>query len=333
MRKETITLGIIIFVVSIIIYFIKNNKIIIEKFKYVNYVFVVFLIGMITCALFSVNKIRHNISLYFLNKSNSNLYDEYDDLINEEKEYYDFIININYDENNKYKQPFVPDNFNYVDGEWDTGFVIEDEKGNQFVWVPCTSNEESSVPKLQKRYFSNNPLISINQCYDVNYKDFLSSALSNGGFYISRYEIGKENNNPVSKQGALLWTNITQEEAINISEQMYNNETVNSTLINGYAYDTAIQWIKDSNIVIQNDIDINDNYYAGRKDYNNIYDLFDNILELTVEKNYDTVITRGMYNPDVFEKYEDLINHFELRYSILENTKYNYVGFRTVLYK
>ena len=337
MRRETIILGIIIFFVSIIVYFIKNNESIIKKikrFKYANYSVIIVSIGVIICILFSIDEIRHNINLYLFSKENSNLYNKCDKLISDEKEYYDFVIDVEYGKNFSYSQPFIPEGFNYVEGKWDSGFIIEDEKGNQFVWVPCGGDEELSVPKLQKRYFSNNPLISIDQCYDLKYKDFLNSALLNGGFYISRYEIGKENNYPVSKQGAIVWTDITQEEAIKLSEQMYNNEIVNSSLINGYAYDTVIQWIKDSNItIIQNDIEINDNYYAGRKDYNHIYDLFDNILELTLEKNYDTVITRGMYNPDVFEKYEDLINRFELRFSILENSKYNYVGFRTVLYK
>ena len=36
----------------------------------------------------------------------------------------------------RYKNPFVPQGFAYVTGEWNTGFVIADEFGNEFTWVP-----------------------------------------------------------------------------------------------------------------------------------------------------------------------------------------------------
>ena len=51
-----------------------------------------------------------------------------------------------------YKNPIIPEGFHTVETEtaswekqedgaikgWNNGLVIEDDKGNQFVWVPCT---------------------------------------------------------------------------------------------------------------------------------------------------------------------------------------------------
>lgn len=36
----------------------------------------------------------------------------------------------------RYQNPFLPKGFTYVTGEWNTGFVISDEFGNKFAWVP-----------------------------------------------------------------------------------------------------------------------------------------------------------------------------------------------------
>ena len=35
-----------------------------------------------------------------------------------------------------YTNPPIPEGWEHVEGKWDTGLVIEDFKGNQFVWVP-----------------------------------------------------------------------------------------------------------------------------------------------------------------------------------------------------
>ncbi|MBR2290511.1 MAG: hypothetical protein IJ867_08090 [Clostridia bacterium] len=101
---------------------------------------------------------------------------------------------------NNCKSPYIPEGFGYVEGQWDTGFVIEDEKQNQFVWVPCTNIEnQEDIPILQKRIFDDNNKTYF-YCYEQeDYEEFIQSSLANGGFYISRFEIGKEGENPVSK--------------------------------------------------------------------------------------------------------------------------------------
>ena len=75
-------------------------------------------------------------------------------------------------------------------------------------------------------------------------------------------------------------------------------------------------------------------YYTGRDgSYNNIYDLFDNVLELTLEKCYDTNIERGFYLLDYFEKYGNFLEKNENRFSTLENESNNNTSFRTIIYK
>ena len=58
-----------------------------------------------------------------------------------------FSIEKNSKEKYNYKNPIIPEGFHTASWEkqedgaikgWNNGLVIEDDKGNQFVWVPCT---------------------------------------------------------------------------------------------------------------------------------------------------------------------------------------------------
>lgn len=340
MRNEVIWIGIIICSISIVIYLVKNNSIDIINLckkiirsKYIVVVNCVIVIILLINIYNSYEDVKSSINSYKFNNKIKKEYEIYDLKRYEENQFYKSIINLKY-ENQTYNNPYVLDGFSYVYGSWDSGFVIEDENSNQFVWVPCINIDNSNIPKLQKNYFSAIELISKDYCYDIEYKEFLKSALENGGFYISRYEIGNEQDKPVSKKDVKIWNNIKQEDAINISHSMYENEKFFSQLINGFAYDTTLTWIYNSNPIILGNYDQNNIIYTGRDySYNNIYDITDNILELTSEKNYETVITRGMYNEDVFDKYYGLLESNNNRYSILEEVGNNYTGFRVVLFK
>ena len=92
----------------------------------------------------------------------------------------------------------------------------------------------------------------------LNLKGFVDSVKANGGYYISRYEAsygtdGKANSkvsnfysqntsDKITREGQ-LWNNITQINAATASRNLYN--TVNSDLINSYAWDTAIVYIQN----------------------------------------------------------------------------------------
>ena len=260
-----------------------------------------------------VEKIKQNIS-------------EYREKIQIESEVYDEIMSKTYNIENC-QNPYEIEGFEYVEGTWDNGYVIEDSQGNQFVWVPCTNEEnELGIEILKKNNFSNDAFIKSFDCNEENYEEFLRSALENGGFYISRFEIGKdEDGNPVSKESHEIWTNITRDRAMKLATNMYNN--INSELINGYAYDTTFSWIINTeNVKAQIK---NDDKYTGTQCYKNIYDIVDNIYEITTEDCYGVIIYRGII-PDT--KYMTT-TEFDNRLSGSTNYKYENLGFRTILYK
>lgn len=270
--------------------------------------------------------------------SEKNEMEEYKKLLLKQNEFYKNIINSHYD-NQKYNVPYIPDGFTYVEGSWNNGYVIQDSQENQYVWIPCTNEEIIGVPKLKKSDYSYNPYLKSFGCYDIEYESFLNSALKNGGFYVSRFEIGKENNLPVSKKNSLVWNKITPQKSIELVQSMYTtNKSIKCELINGYAYDTMLSWIFDTvgkdNIELSY-LDINNekksqDIYTGRIMYNNIYDIFDDIQEITQEFVDNTPVSRGttkrLDNMDLKQK-------FETRLYTINNISWNDLTFRTMIYK
>ena len=341
MRKEVIWIGIIVFIVSVIIYLVKNyNSFISFKLKryitdkLVRIICIIILIILGVYMFRTYDAIKSNINSYTYKEKIKEEYKVYENNVYEENIFYKSVINKNY-EMQMYNKPYIFEDFCYGEGEWNTGFVIEDKDKNQYVWVPCSNIENIDVPKLEKKFFSAHELISKDYCYDLKYKDFLNSALENGGFYISRYEIGNENQVPVSKPNVQIWNNISQENAMEISSNMYkNNNGIISELINGYAYDSVLDWIYKTNTVAIGDYNQNDNIITGRNySYNNIYDITDNILELTMERNYDTSIVRGMYVDKAFDNYLELVDSNVNIYSNIDGAVNTYTSFRIILYK
>ena len=89
----------------------------------------------------------------------------------------------------------------------------------------------------------------------LNLKAFVDSVKANGGYYIARYEAsygtdGKANSKVSNTYGystqnkeGQLWNSITQINAATASRDLYT--TINSDLINSYAWDTAIVYIQN----------------------------------------------------------------------------------------
>ncbi len=87
----------------------------------------------------------------------------------------------------------------------------------------------------------------------LNLKGFVDSVKANGGYYIARYEAsygtdGKANSKVSNSYSGSnvegkLWNYITQINAATASRSLYS--TVNSDLINSYAWDTAIVYIQN----------------------------------------------------------------------------------------
>ena len=179
------------------------------------------------------------------------------------------------------------------------GIVIEDATytktiGSQFVWIPVgtgknaikKANNKTVEIKLSRYTFKNDgtPIDQEDNIIDSYYQElatsnygnatakdiekFKTSANSNHGYYIGRYEAGvvdynssvstSNSNNEtnwtgytgdniklVCKKEQQVWKYVTQNKASELSRDMYGSEAkVTSDLINSYAWDTAIVFIQ-----------------------------------------------------------------------------------------
>lgn len=345
MRTGCIKLGIVVVVLALIIYIVKNKEEILEllnskiknKKRFLKIVYFIIIFIILVCLIILIKININFIKLNNISNENTNLFEEDDKKISKENNIYKELIKKDY-ETQKYDKPYLLEGFSYVEGTWQNGYVIQDEMGNEYVWVPCTNKTIKECEKLQRVNETALPFINYTNCYNESYEEFLKSALENGGFYISRYEIGKEQDKFVSKLGTEVVVDITKFEAQNVVSQMYNN--VNCEMINGYAYDTTLRWLKSSStskitgtvISIEKDKKL----YSGRSVNNNIYDFCDNILEYSLENLYDTIIVRGFLDSNSTQ-YTNSIFSKESRYCMpVEDSKFGGItpiAIRTILYK
>ena len=180
----------------------------------------------------------------------------------------------------------LPNDFNYVGGDRETGIVISDEPGddlenslhgNQFVWIPV---DDYSKFVRQVGYSNKTP-----QSWPSNYAEANESGTNTkvtetgtteaeavamyksvkdyGGFYIGRFETGKdENGKAVIRKGVTPYTDVswsvtgemTEDENIDgtengaIEQARYfakakNYTSVKSTLCYGVQWDAAMNFI------------------------------------------------------------------------------------------
>ena len=223
----------------------------------------------------------------------------------------------------------VPKGFTYKEGTKDTGLVIHDEKGNEFVWVPATVST----------YIKDTSFPSYNNIKPTG-DDTLPNGITNettdvkkyGGFYIGRYEAGVPENQssidgessstsdvkgvPVSKKDATVWSNISYPNAKANAENMISNEYVQTGLITGKSWDTTCHWIEGSLKSINELASLKDSRYYGNYENSlapakensrtkrtagfnenwkvkNIYDLAGNVWEWTSEACSSYFIRRG----------------------------------------
>ena len=249
----------------------------------------------------------------------------------------------------------IPKGFYYVGGTKADGIVISDNSadknvyskekhadqanipgdglvGNQFVWVPV---ETPADFKTYTSYYSNGSTQSMTNYHEpsqegyrydeeeTEYNLMKQSVEDNKGFYVARYEAGKENvggvDTVVSKKGANVWnyikwgdsmTSIGTEGAVAKAQGMYTNKeeyAVTSTLIYGAQWDAIMAWIDPAYKTTSCEADSFVRNSEGKGNYNesantndwkgdvatcgisdnyrvkNIYDLAGNVLEWTME--------------------------------------------------
>ena len=185
------------------------------------------------------------------------------------------------------------------------GIVIEDEIGNQFVWIPVgeynvteeieriTESVEQDgklTNNLARRTFTESGTTEVNGDdaiegeYSNEYNEyqfygegstqdkngnsiptvaqnqigaFKTSSINNHGFYIGRYEAGTEEERtslddtltvPLVQANKNAYVNISRDNAKKQSEAMYkDNDYVTSELISGYAWNTALNFMCQTN--------------------------------------------------------------------------------------
>ena len=211
-------------------------------------------------------------------------------------------------ENTTYEGVTIPAGFapTRIDGEnkVEDGLVITDSEGNEFVWIPV--DEENYKRNLEY------------DGYDDSYKivdddNYLPDGINNEkeailkenikGFYISRYEAGKEEQangtvELVSKKGANVWVHISQEESKLRSKEFINNSNVKSALISGIQWDSVMSFVDGKEDASESGSKFNvqefsPSRHTGKIELTgqnladkvcNIYDLEGNCYEFTAEK-------------------------------------------------
>ncbi|MDD2376038.1 MAG: hypothetical protein PHD15_00035 [Clostridia bacterium] len=213
-----------------------------------------------------------------------------------------------------YNNPIIPKGFKAInDGavwptDWNNGLVIEDESGNQFVWVPV---DGTNVPYAK--------WCTAGVIYSDTTDDMLPAGITNetdqvtnyGGFYIARYEAGNASNVLVSKKNMTVWGNISYIDSKTKAELMYNTTEVKSGLLTGIQWDTVMKWIQNlemsvldsttwgnhiNSIAPANVSGYSSSQVAGFSEYwktKNIYDLAGNLWEWTNEIYSDERVIRS----------------------------------------
>ena len=245
----------------------------------------------------------------------------------------------------------VPAGFKIVNGATtvDKGIVIEDvtetaTKGSQFVWIPVgtitksdgttatitlgrydfdsTTGKESaySGSYIEEDTNDASTLKKWGNTIAKNITKFKNSVATNGGYYIGRYEArtatarnaaGNALTQITEKGTENVYNYVTQLQAAQLSQNMYNSDKFTSDLMNSYAWDTATVFIQNcgtnSKYSRQNSLNTslsqtgtNSLTDTSKTDVQcNIYDMASNIWEWTTEtsfiSSFPCVIRGGSY--------------------------------------
>ena len=231
-----------------------------------------------------------------------------------------------------------------IDGEntISDGLVIIDSRGNEFVWVPVNSETDfisvdGYSSGLQQQFLPSvgeadstgtNSKYTETTLTQVEAKKMYASIKEYKGFFIGRYEAGKNNDGsvgvkkelyayrstPWSANGEMHETEGTTIGAIELArnfDTMNSYSSVTSTLIYGVQWDATIKWMEnipnpniEGKTYIQDSRGMgwySDNYLDGNSEHKtgidldggknkvkNIYDLAGNVREWTMESYFDT---------------------------------------------
>lgn len=188
----------------------------------------------------------------------------------------------------------MPTGFYYVGGTKTSGIVISDNVndkdkyknkavvgtdllGNQYVWIPCTTDSTSSKLQyartewgVEKDGDDNSRAIKDELTLtdaSVTYSDAdtanginadvskeivaqikaeKTSVAKYGGYYIGRYEVGKNGDTAVVKYNQTPYASITWSTAYGLAKKIITNSEATSYLCSSYAWDTAVNFIQNN---------------------------------------------------------------------------------------
>ncbi len=196
--------------------------------------------------------------------------------------------------------------------------------GNNFV----TENTENLTDEQKK--LNNGCGLTYDEYRDLK-KQMLKSIYTNGGFWISQYEIGADgiikdnntNNNPVSKKAMYPYNNITCSQAQTLAKNM-NYSDFKSSLLFGIQYDLACKFIKE-NTTITNEQLLEDSTTLGN--YKNStftakdgkYSLDEGISYHEIPQNYQKDSTAVLLTTGASQR-NSILNIYDLAGNVAEIT-------------
>ena len=154
------------------------------------------------------------------------------------------------------------------------GIVVEDSKGNQYVWIPCTTEDSKSQLQFKRtewdvevdgadnsraskdeltltcpeNYSDNGLTYAVVNEIVAQVKAEKDSVRRNGGYYIGRYEVGDENGTgtAVIKADQTPMANIIWSTAYSKAKGIGGGQGATTYLCSSYAWDTAINFIQNN---------------------------------------------------------------------------------------
>ena len=294
----------------------------------------------------------------------------------------------------------IPAGFYYVGGTKTSGIVISDNVndkdkyknkavvgtdllGNQYVWIPCTTDNTSSDLQYTRTEWgvevdgnsraikdeltltdasvtysdadtANGINADVSKEIVAQIKAEKASVAQYGGYYIGRYEVGRNSDTAVVKYNQTPYASITWSTAYGLAKKIITNSEATSYLCSSYAWDTAVNFIQNNSTAKNYATSIegfNGNWNpqevkdpsgkvikpAGTSQqlntglttqFCNIFDMGGNEAEFTTESNpgtSETVVLRGGgYNGDHFPA--------GYRWDCNSGRAYIFYGFRATLF-
>lgn len=186
----------------------------------------------------------------------------------------------------------IPADFYYVGGTKTSGIVISDNEndkdkyknkavvgtdllGNQYVWIPCTTDNTSSELQYTRTEWgvevdgdsraikdeltltdasvtysdadtANGINADVSKEIVAQIKAEKASVAKYGGYYIGRYEVGKNGDTAVVKYNQTPYAEITGRTAYGLAKRIITNSEATSYLCSSYAWDTAVNFIQNN---------------------------------------------------------------------------------------